>query len=204
MNVRIHAFEAVSRANGPGRRTVVWFQGCSLGCPECFNPETHAGGDGESVDAGELALRVLRAGSRVEGVTFSGGEPFQQPSGLLEILAALASSSLTMLCFSGYTLGEIRRLPLGPAILDHLDVLVAGRYAASRPAGGPLLGSSNQRVHLLTDRYDRADIARVPPRELILHADGSVTVSGVAPWRWKEKGSRPLSPEPCALPRQVL
>jgi anaerobic ribonucleoside-triphosphate reductase activating protein len=88
-----------------------------------------------------------------------------------------------MLCFSGYMLDEIRRLPLGPVILDHLDVLVAGRYAASRPAGGSLLGSSNQLVHLLTDRYGPADIARVPPRELILHADGSITVSGVAPWR---------------------
>ena len=164
MNVRIHAFEPVSRANGPGRRAVVWFQGCSLGCPKCFNPETHAGDEGESVDAGELALRVLRAGSRVEGVTFSGGEPSQQPSGLLEILAALASSHLTMLCFSGYTLGEIRRLPLGPAILDHLDVLVAGRYAASRPAGWRPLPCTDSRSGRRTNsRYaePRTDAPRL-------------------------------------------
>lgn len=190
MNVRIHAFEAVSRANGPGRRSVVWFQGCTLGCPACFNPETHRRDGGERLEASELALRILESAPLVEGVTFSGGEPFQQPAALLEILEKLASSSLTRLCFSGYSLGEIRRLPLGSAILDHLDVLVAGRYMASRPARGALLGSSNQRVHLLTERYGPADIASVPLRELILHSDGSVSASGIDPWRPFEEGDR--------------
>lgn len=187
MNVRIHAFEVVSRANGPGRRSVVWFQGCTLGCPGCFNPETHARDAGQVLDTGELVSRIREASPLVEGVTFSGGEPLQQPEALLEILGALATSpdvrDATTLCFSGYTRAEIQHLPLGPAILDHLDVLVAGRYLADRRARGALLGSSNQTVHFLTERYGPADVARVPPRELILHADGSITVSGVDPWR---------------------
>ena len=183
MNARIHAFEAVSRANGPGKRSVVWFQGCSLGCPGCFNPETHRAAGGELVNTAVLAVRVLEAGAGVEGVTFSGGEPFEQPGALLEILRHLASTSLTKLCFSGYRIGEIRRLRSGPEILEHLDVLVAGRYVAARHVGSALLGSANQRVHFLSDRYCPEDITRVPRRELILHTDGSVTSSGIDPWR---------------------
>ena len=41
MRIRLHAFEPASRANGPGPRAAVWFQGCTLGCPGCFNPDTH-------------------------------------------------------------------------------------------------------------------------------------------------------------------
>ncbi|HEX8107935.1 MAG TPA: 4Fe-4S cluster-binding domain-containing protein, partial [Kofleriaceae bacterium] len=72
IEVRIHAFEPRSRANGPGARFVVWFQGCTLGCPGCFNPTTHdpdpgrAGGRTMPLDAlvGELA----RARPGIEGL----------------------------------------------------------------------------------------------------------------------------------------
>ena len=42
VSAAIHAIEPRSRANGPGARFVVWLQGCTLGCPGCFNPATHA------------------------------------------------------------------------------------------------------------------------------------------------------------------
>jgi len=50
MTLRLHAFLPRSRANGPGWRSVVWVQGCSLGCPGCFNPQTH-----DRAEAGEVA-----------------------------------------------------------------------------------------------------------------------------------------------------
>ena len=37
----VHGFVPVSRANGPGRRAVLWFQGCNLNCPECWNQTSH-------------------------------------------------------------------------------------------------------------------------------------------------------------------
>ena len=94
---------------------MIWFQGCTLGCKGCFNPQTHGRTGGHHRSVGSLVDDIAAGSPGVSGITVSGGEPFQQPSGLLEILAALASSSLTRLCFSGYTLAEIRRLPLGPA-----------------------------------------------------------------------------------------
>ena len=37
----LHAFVPASRANGPGLRAVIYFQGCSLQCAGCWNPDTH-------------------------------------------------------------------------------------------------------------------------------------------------------------------
>ncbi|MCH2372855.1 MAG: radical SAM protein [Planctomycetes bacterium] len=186
IQLNLHAFEPASRANGPGRRCVVWFQGCTLRCPGCFNPETHAVDSVESTETSVIAERIvteLQAGHvLLDGVTFSGGEPLQQPYAFLDLLERLSGSGLSTLCFSGYTLDEIGAQELGPQILAHLDVLIAGRYVASRRVGRALLGSENQQLHLLTDRYRAEDFERVPGREVILHADGSVTISGVDPW----------------------
>ena len=181
MKCRLHAIEPASRANGPGLRGVVWFQGCTLGCPGCFNPTTHDPGSGFEADTAELAEQLLRNPNGIEGVSLSGGEPFQQPAALLDLLQRLAASPLSKLAFSGYTLAEIRRQPLGSAILQHLDVLIAGRYVRPHHLAVGLLGSRNQQIHLLTKRYTPADLLAVPTGEVILHADGSVTLSGIRP-----------------------
>ena len=94
----------------------------------------------------------------------------------------LADSGLSVLIFSGYTLAEIREQPLGHATLSHIDILIAGRYAATLPHSTGLRGSLNQNVHFLTARYRPADLSHVPPRELILHNDGTITATGISPW----------------------
>jgi anaerobic ribonucleoside-triphosphate reductase activating protein len=182
MRLRFHAFEPASRANGPGLRAVVWFQGCTLGCPGCLNPATHPSRGGHESDTESPAAEILAIGDQVEGISISGGEPFQQPAALLDLLSRLAGSQLSRLVFTGYTMSEINRLPLGPEILDHLDVLIAGRYAAAHHVGHGLLGSSNQNIYLLTSRYTLGQFSSVPRRELILHTDGTTTATGVAPW----------------------
>ncbi|MBI3267543.1 MAG: radical SAM protein [Planctomycetes bacterium] len=205
MNLRLHAFDPASRANGPGLRAVVWFQGCSLACPGCFNPDSHTPAAGTSVNVRELAERILAGPDVLEGVTFSGGEPFQQPEALLELLLALerfappASAPLTTLAFSGYTRPEVDRLTLGSALLAHLDVLIAGRFVQSRPVGTGLLGSSNQQVHFLTPRYGPRDLAGVPDGEAILHPDGTVTLTGISPTLPR---SWPSDPRPAWPPRR--
>jgi anaerobic ribonucleoside-triphosphate reductase activating protein len=183
MKFRLHAFEPVSRANGPGLRAVVWFQGCTLGCPDCFNPGTHNPQGGYESDTKTLATEILALATRVEGISISGGEPFQQPEALFDLLRRLADSHLSRLVFSGYSLPEIDRLPLGPSILRHIDVLIAGRYVASQHLGHSLLGSANQQIHLLTGRYTLSQLICVPRCELILHPDGTMTATGLSPWR---------------------
>ena len=139
-DIRLHAIQHGSRANGPGLRSVVWFQGCTIGCPGCFNPETHAPKAGFTATTEALAREITAHSKCTEGVTISGGEPFQQSAALLDLLERLAGTQLSRLVFTGYALDEVRHLPLGPRILDAVDVLIAGRYVASRHLGRGLRG----------------------------------------------------------------
>jgi anaerobic ribonucleoside-triphosphate reductase activating protein len=180
--LNLHAIVPCSRANGPGRRLVIWFQGCTLGCPGCFNAATHASEPRLMVSAEELVERMLAAERTIEGITISGGEPLQQPEALLQLLGAVrARTKLSVLLFTGYTLPEIRHLPLGPHILAQVDVLIAGRYVQARRLALGLRGSANQTVHLLTARYTLEDIAQVPAAEVWIDAAGTVSISGITP-----------------------
>ena len=92
-----------------------------------------------------------------------------------------ARTALTVLVFSGYRLGEILAMERGPAILGFVDVSVAGRDVPARPLGEGLLGSANQTVHFLSDRYGMADIGEVPQAEIQIDALRRAAITGVAP-----------------------
>ncbi len=183
--VRVHAIEPRSRANGPGARFVVWLQGCTLGCPGCFNPTTHdpRGGDSQSID--EIAAQIP---DDVEGLTLSGGEPLQQAEAAAALLDAARARGLSTLAFSGYSIDEIRALPGGPAVLARLDVLIDGRYVAGERLATGLRGSANQRIQLLTPRYTLAEIEATPVAEIRISKSGELILTGVNPLKLKRDG----------------
>lgn len=182
--LRVHRFLSFSRANGPGIRAVVWVQGCSLGCPGCFNPGMHSPAGGEFASVDDLFERVVALGGDIEGISVSGGEPLQQWRPLLALLQRVRrETQLSILMFTGYSWQELQRMPEVEAVLACVDVLIAGRYDESLRAGDGLLGSENQTVHVLTGRYSERDLRSVPPAEVIVTADGDILVSGVDPVR---------------------
>ena len=190
MQARLHAMEPRSRANGPGVRTVVWFQGCSLGCVGCFNPATHAL-DVVAASTGTVELDSIlaslagAAASGIEGLTLSGGEPMQQIDAAIALLAAARLAGLSTMMFSGYTIEELQGVPRGGEALALLDVLIDGRYRSDLRLGQGLRGSSNQRVHLLSNRYTVRDIDDAPLGEVRIAPNGDVILTGVTPLRLK-------------------
>jgi anaerobic ribonucleoside-triphosphate reductase activating protein len=185
---RLHHFMPRSRANGPGVRAVAWLQGCSLGCPGCFNPQTHPFEGGEQVSVSNLFERIqeLACGKEhrdcIEGVSLSGGEPLQQARPLAALLKCIRQeTALSTLVFSGYRLNEIERDPEMAACLPYIDVLIAGRYCPAQRLASGLLGSSNQVIHLLTPRYQLADLQIVPDAEVQITPDGQVLFTGIDP-----------------------
>jgi anaerobic ribonucleoside-triphosphate reductase activating protein len=180
VNLRVHAIEPRSRANGPGARCVVWLQGCTLGCPGCFNPATHDVAGGHDMAVAEIAAQ-LAATPGIEGLSVSGGEPLQQAEAATQLLDAARALGLSTLAFSGYTIDEIRRLPHGQAMLDRLDVLIDGRYVAGERLATGLRGSTNQRIHLLTSRYQLSDVEATPIAEIRIGPTGDVVLTGVDP-----------------------
>jgi anaerobic ribonucleoside-triphosphate reductase activating protein len=183
--LQVHHFLPASRANGPGVRACLWLQGCSLGCPGCYNPATHPFAGGELLSADDLFRRIVALGDDIEGLTVSGGEPLQQRPGLLGLLQRLRTETrLSVLVFTGFTWEEVRRLPEADVLLACVDVLIAGRYDASRHLARDLRGSANKTVHFLTGRYGPADLRDVPEAEVVITADGEVVASGIDPVRW--------------------
>ena len=172
----IHNRIANSTANGPGERVVVWVQGCSLACSGCWNSETHPFVKDKDMLISELADWILN--QNVEGVTFSGGEPFQQAPALELLISFIKERrpELSIGSFTGYTLQELRdgkfnwwhpelrtMIPgdakLSNAILKQMDFIIAGRYnQLQRCDDKPLCGSRNQEVHFLSTRYNLKDI----------------------------------------------
>jgi len=133
-------------ALGPGRRVGIWFQGCSIHCPGCISRDTWEPGQGSiELDAAMAALRPwLR---QADGVTLSGGEPFDQPEGLMALLTSIRTElNGDVLIFTGYEFADaMARCPDIPA-----DALITGPFVAAAGQTLPLRGSDNQELHLLT------------------------------------------------------
>jgi anaerobic ribonucleoside-triphosphate reductase activating protein len=173
-----------TEAEGPGRRYAIWVQGCPLRCPGCCNPELQPFAGGALVPVDELAARVI-ATPGIEGVTLVGGEPFAQAAACAELGEAVTAAGLSMMVFSGYTLAELRRrrLPDVDRLLAVIDLLVDGRYDHRQPdRRRRFIGSTNQELHLLSDRYHRDDPRFRQPEtiEMRLH-NGELIING-CPW----------------------
>ena len=180
--INVHGTLPRSRANGPGERMVIWLQGCALGCRGCFNPATHAFAPASVMPVSTLLADITSAARELDGVSVSGGEPFAQPQALRDLLRGVKEDTgLSVLVFSGYNLAEIERHPLRARVLPFIDVLVAGRFVEARRVGHGLIGSANQRIHRLSDRYQLADLESVPEAEVQIDAAGKITATGVAP-----------------------
>jgi len=176
-NLNIHAVIPRSRVNGPGTRLVVFFQGCARHCEGCFNPGTHTFEQRELVRPEALLGNHLSSG--VEGITVSGGEPFSQPKGLLRLLKLAASSGLSTLVYTGFTLEEVMDDEARDACLAFIDVLIDGPFKSSLSEPTLLArGSTNQRIHLLTSRYSIGDLYMQGKAEVIIGADGVVRKTG--------------------------
>ena len=183
--LRLHHIEQHSRANGPGARIVLWTQGCSLGCPGCFNPQTHPGRGGKLWKVDDLIALIISSPGHPEGLTISGGEPLQQIQPLSRLLRGVRlRSDLSIILFTGFSWEEIQKLPGSHQILPNVDVLLAGRFDQSQRLASGLRGSANKTVHFLTNRYDLAALDAVPPTEVTLAKDGSLTISGIDPLTW--------------------
>lgn len=115
MNGRIHSIESMGLVDGPGIRTVVFFQGCVLRCAYCHNPDTWNFSGGKEYTPNEVLAKIMRFKPYFEksggGVTFSGGDPLMQPEFLLEILKLCKDSGIhTTVDTSGYGKGEYEEI----------------------------------------------------------------------------------------------
>lgn len=142
-------------ALGPGRRIGLWTQGCSIGCAGCISRDTWDPDPSTGIDVDELVAWCRRvAGDAPEGVTISGGEPFDQPEALGELLTQLhrwrdaLDEPFDILCYSGYRIEQLLRRH--SALLERIDALICDPYVEALPTQRVWRGSRNQRLFPLT------------------------------------------------------
>lgn len=149
-SIRIAGVVRESIVDGPGFRFVVFCQGCPHGCPGCHNPATHDFEGGYDCEI-EKILAAVEANPLLDGVTFSGGEPFCQPEAFYSLGVRLKEQNpnLNLLAYTGYTYEELISMEDESInnLLSILDLLVDGRYVQEeRDLTLLFRGSQNQRV----------------------------------------------------------
>ena len=170
----------------------IWVQGCRIRCAHCCNPEMFDVQAGTPWESDALAARVIAA-REVEGISLLGGEPFHQAGPLVPVASAARRAGMSVMIYTGFTLEDLRARQDGDtdALLEATDLLVDGPYVhAQRSARRPWIGSANQRLHHLTERYrgHPESTARGTQSVTITFQDGEMTVSG---WPWLADGLRP-------------
>jgi len=178
--LRIDSIVKHTRIYGPGWRSAVWLQGCTLACKGCWNKELWPSKGGELRTRDELLSELLSA-TKSEGVTFLGGEPLQQAEALLPLLQDLKAVGKSIFIYSGYERHELDEHQL--ACLELADIVVLGRYIEElRDTNLRWRGSRNQKVEFLTERYSEADKhGEASEYEVHIHPDGTSTVLGYPP-----------------------
>ena len=183
--LNIAAFHPGTTCLGPGKRAILWLQGCVKRCKGCITPEMQAIKKVEFINVFKLA-DFLNSISGIEGITLVGGEPLLQYRALSVFLPLIKSSGLSVMLYTGYLYEEILKHSSQEMklVLENVDILVDGPYEIDKDHGEMWRGSSNQRIIFLTERYKEWEwVKNVRKRQLSIHYDsrGRYVILGIPP-----------------------
>lgn len=148
MDLRLYGTVQDSIVDGPGLRYAVFVQGCPHACPGCHNPDSQPAEGGE-VHSVQEVLADIRQNPLVQGVTLSGGEPFQQADACAELAEALKAEGYNVWTYTGGLFEDLMANGGEDAqrLIRSTDVLVDGPFVeALRSLDLKWCGSSNQRL----------------------------------------------------------
>ena len=180
--LNVAEIDFVEGAAGPGRRLVVWLQGCLKRCSGCANGPFLTERVAHVYNVAEL-LNVLDTDGKCHGVTLSGGEPVLQARALLPFIKAVRERKLTVMCYTGYQLEQLTGLSQDPILnqfLNHIDLLVDGEYQAELYRAGVYRPTSNQRLHFISGRIT-PESCTAPVETLFNLKGGRAVVTGTLP-----------------------
>lgn len=180
--IQLAGFEPHSSVAGPGVRSVIWVAGCHRRCPGCSQPEYLPFQVGQNVSVKGLWERINSLGN-IDGVTFSGGEPFEQSKALAALARRAHLKGLTVVSYTGYRLEALEAEPTRfGSLLTEVDLLIDGEFRADLAGRFKWRGSSNQRLVCLTDRIKLPDEEAVSEMQISFNGNQpEFALSGIWP-----------------------
>lgn len=140
---------------GPGKRFVIWYQGCLKNCRNCINQDGRKLEGGIFYSNNEL-LELIMNEKELTGVTLSGGEPFIQFDEVFRLIKVIKENTdLDIIIYTGYKLNDLIK-KYGNEFCEYIDILIDGEYIEELDHGEELRGSSNQKIHFLSNKYKKA------------------------------------------------
>lgn len=180
--VEVFKILKTTQVEGPGKRFCIWVQGCKKHCPDCWAKDTWEFGVGTEYSVAELIEQINEV-QDIEGVTFLGGEPFEQAQELAELSIKIKNLGLSVVCFTGYTLEELhaKNDESVELFLSNIDLLIDGGFEQDKfDLSRPWVGSSNQRYIFLTDFYSPKIISQYKNKiEARIGEDGKLEINGM-------------------------
>lgn len=169
---------------GPGRRIGLWFQGCSIRCKGCVSADTWGTGKG-GVSINEIMIAIEPWLDEADGITISGGEPFDQPEALINLLIQIRSkTNKDILVYSGHPFEKIA--PLIDQCKGTIDAIISDPYQENAPQTLALRGSDNQRLHCLTPlgetlfrQFDRTLKPSDKTFDIMFEEEGAIWLAGI-------------------------
>lgn len=139
---------------GPGKRFVIWFQGCEKRCEGCINPAGQEIGKGIFIEVDEL-IEIIKNQKDIVGITISGGEPFLQVNELRKVINKIKSeTNLDIMLYSGYLFQEL--VPkYGVDFFELIDIFIDGEYVEELNNDSIYRGSDNQKIYFFTNKYKK-------------------------------------------------
>ena len=180
--MKIYKIIEKTSVEGPGERFCIWVQGCSRHCEGCFAKETWDFSSGEEYNVNEL-FEMIKAQKSIEGVTFLGGEPFEQSDELLKLSKLIKKINLSIVCFTGFKIEELKSKnnKIIDELLENIDLLIDGGFEKENfDLSRPWVGSSNQRYIFLSDKYNPDIITQYKNKiEMRINKNGEVVINGM-------------------------
>ena len=182
MKIRIFKILKKTKVEGPNTRYCIWVQGCSKHCEGCYATSTWNKNGGTIYDTKDLIADILNQ-KEIEGVTFLGGEPFEQAKALAMIARAVKRKGLSVLTFTGNIYENLKKSEDKniQRLLKYTDLLIDGGFEKENfDLSRPWVGSKNQRYIFLTDYYCENDIKKYKNKiEIRVNNQGAVALNGM-------------------------
>lgn len=159
--LNIHRIVSHSKIYGPGDRTVIWFQGCSIHCKGCINPHLWSFKKANLIAVDDVVKKIDD-----NGVTFVGGEPLDQPS-IFELINALKKQNIGIILFTGYSIKTMSEEKM--MICKACDVVISEPFEIDKKNDSLyLMGSENQILTINSTKYSIEDFKQPNSMEVII------------------------------------